>query len=441
MSQVVQSEREHALILQQTDRMPQAAVGYLRLLLQYLYGLEVSSTDRPMEAAGIAMKHGPSLKLVIVIQEEAARRTALLGLCRQGEVPLLLVMPPDLAASHQALSQGMPNLTVCDWTHALGPSDSSMQACVDGALEAHGIVKLPVEGADHVLLHRRVTERVSHLSTLPTLPDLLLRLARMLGDPKTVAQDVEQVIISDPAVVGRLLQVVNSSAYAGTRGDDSWTLRDAIVRLGLKQVAGIAQQIKLINSLVRPQDSAFDLRRFWEHCVGTACIADRLYREKLLPLQKPIPFDLYWVAALLHDIGKLVLGFLAWDYCAEVLQQMRDRGDSFHRAEERLGHEVTHEYLGRLLMLHSGASEALTEVVGDHNAPGRRPSELVCLVHMADSICCDLGLGYLAEESGSFNSSVLLTLGMSRKDAKGLREALGDVHTEIRELVAYCLAD
>ena len=118
---------------------------------------------------------------------------------------------------------------------------------------------------------------------------------------------------------------------------------------------------------------------------------------------------------------------------------MRQRGDSFDRAEEKLGHVVTHQYLGRLLLLRSGASEELTEAVSHHNDPGRRPNDLVCLVHVADGLCCDLGLGYLPAERGTLSSSVLLALGISQADAGRLREAIGDVTGEIRDLVSHCL--
>ncbi len=59
----------------------------------------------------------------------------------------------------------------------------------------------------------------------------------------------------------KIMQVANSPVFAGTgRGESS--LKEAIVRLGLRKVGAIAQQIALINSFVVPEDSGFDLQRF-----------------------------------------------------------------------------------------------------------------------------------------------------------------------------------
>ena len=445
MEQVIHAEREFALVIQQTRAMPDVGVTYLRLMLNYLYGLEVLAAEKPVQVASAATAYGASLRAVFLIQdEEVTNRNALMSLGRKGQVPVILLMPPDLAARHQALSTGMPNIRVCDWTHSVGHDDESLQSVVGRAFDAYGVARLPVQadGLRADLLQARLTERLKHVDPLPTLPELVLRISRMLRDPNTNADDLEKVLTSDVAIVHRLLKVVNSSAYAGTRGEASWTLKEAIVRLGLKQVGAVAQQVKLINSLVRPEDSKFDLRRFWEHSVGCACIADRLCRDRLIPLPSSIDFDVYWTAALLHDIGKLTLGFMAWDYFEEVLQSARDRGSSFQRAEERLGHEVTHEYVGRLMLLHSGAGEDLLEVVGAHDTTTRQPRPLVRLVHVANNLALDLGLGYDPEERANYSASVLVKLELSRKHLGKIKTAIEPgVVAEVQELVALCLPD
>lgn len=75
-----------------------------------------------------------------------------------------------------------------------------------------------------------------------------------------------------------------------------------------------------------------------------------------------------------------------------------------------------------------------------HEYLGQHPSELVCLVHVADNLCKDFGLGYLAEEEVVYDASVLTTLRLSRDDIDGMREALGEgVVDEIRDLVSRCI--
>jgi len=174
--------------------------------------------------------------------------------------------------------------------------------------------------------------------------------------------------------------------------------------------------------------------------VGCAVVADRLCTDNLLSLPEPIPFDQYWIAALLHDLGKLVLGFFAWDYFQEVLDRMVSQDMWFRQAEERLGHEVTHEYIGRLLLLQANADTQLAEAVGSHNLPGRRPDPLVCLIHVADNLCKGLGMGYLPSETATFRATVLSTLHMTQEDMDGLRSRLAaDVTAHVKDLTGTCL--
>ena len=50
----------------------------------------------------------------------------------------------------------------------------------------------------------------------------------------------------------------------------------ANIRLVLMADDQLKAQVKMMNAIVRPEESRFDLRRFWEHSVGCALICDRL---------------------------------------------------------------------------------------------------------------------------------------------------------------------
>ena len=155
----------------------------------------------------------------------------------------------------------------------------------------HNVDELP-----YSTMHQQVERRLRSINTLPTLPEIVMRIMRMVNDPKTTTDELEQVLCTDPAIVMKLLQVIKSPVFAGTVQRGSWSLNEIIVRLGLKKVDAIAQQIKLINSLVKPEQSEFDRRRFWEHSVGCAMIADKLCTERLIPLRTKIELNDYWSA-------------------------------------------------------------------------------------------------------------------------------------------------
>ncbi len=196
-----------------------------------------------------------------------------------------------------------------------------------------------------------------------------------------------------------------------------------------------------MNSLVQPEESLFDLRRFWEHCVACALIADRLVKRKLLPLSKPLPFSDYWIGSLLHDCGKLVLGFFFWDHFQEIITHMDTEGCPFHQAEKATGDVANHELLGRLLLLKSKVGEQLVEAVVSHHTTGSSPSDLTCVLHVANNLSKQLGYGYPQEKPQVWSADVLGQLDLMQDTASAPVEKIGkDISERITELVDHCTA-
>ena len=57
----------------------------------------------------------------------------------------------------------------------------------------------------------------------------------------------------------------------------------------------------------------------------------KLYTRKLLPLKGKIEFSDNWIAALLHDAGKLVLGLFFWDWFDQAVRRMQWTVKPFHK--------------------------------------------------------------------------------------------------------------
>ena len=444
MSKAEDNEQEYGLLLQETQKPPQAVLNYLRLILSYRYGLEMLVKKSVQDILTSLTAYGPRVRSIFLIKDQPVEnRNMLLALGRRGQIPLFLLLPRSLVDSHkQRFSKGISNIFIFGWEDVVSPSGPSLQQKVIALFDELGIgqVEINEQNMEQELLQRRLERRLKHIGTLPSLPDIVLSINKLLNDPDTRIEDLVELLVTDPAIVHRVLQVVNSPAFAGKRNSGEWTLRESVVRLGLKQVGAIAQQVKLINILAKPDDSPFDLRRFWEHSVGVAVIANRLYVEKLLPLKDSIGVDKYWIGALLHDVGKLVMGFFFWDSFDTVLQRMNTPKTPFHWAESRLKNAITHEYIGRMVMLRSRVDPDVVEVVGKHNNTGPKPNSLICLVHIADNLCKDLGMGYLEKERAVYSPSVLAALNMTEEDMEKLRDGVGEkMVEEIEELVNLCI--
>jgi HD-like signal output (HDOD) protein len=168
-------------------------------------------------------------------------------------------------------------------------------------------------------------------------------------------------------------------------------------------------------------------------------IADRLYSNGIVKTEKSLQFNDYWIGALLHDIGKIVLGFFFWDHYEAILRQMSENQSSFREAEKELGDAANHEYLGRLLLVKSNVGKELADAVGAHDSVGKAPGDLVCLIHMANNVSKELNLGYLPEEEPKYNAQVLAALNLDQKRAGELKQHLGsEMAAEIAEVVDHC---
>jgi len=433
-------QEEAGLVVYQAEE--EHLVKYLTLVLSYLYGFNVLVARSMGEASSVLMERGEQIRCVFLVQEQPLRsQTTITALTLRGKIPIFLLVPQEHLEHHTKLCRGLPNTFFYTWEHVSAPLGRSLRETIDDVFERNDIGGL-FDGARHIsfrALQQRVLRRLKNLNTLPTLPEVVVRIMQVVNDPKASAEELEEVLLSDAAVVHKLIQVVNTPVFAGAAQKGKWELSEAIVRLGRKKIGSIALQIKLINSLIKPSESRFDLRRFWIHSVGSALIADRIFQDKLVDIEDWDECRDYWIATLLHDIGKLILGFFFWSYFERVQQLVDEHGVTFREGEVRMGDAVTHEQVGQLLLIRTRMDQGVVKGVGSHHEPDTLPQPLVCLVHLADNLCKDLGLGYGPQERGVYSSSVLQAAGLDQGGLDQLRErlrvAMGD---EIENLVNRC---
>jgi HD-like signal output (HDOD) protein len=436
--------RGFALIVQQEGSAQQTLSRFLNLMLNYQCGLSLRIVNEVEEAIEVAQRDRSGVRCVFVVQNfELTRLDVIRDLGDSGSLPIFLVLPQLRVDAQRDIVKDCVNVHLCSWEGAFLDADHSLQRIACAALEQCGVDTIFSDSKDvpYPVLQQRVEHRLRDLNTLPTLPEIVMRIMRLINDPDTTTAELERLLSSDPAIVMKLLKVVRSPIFAGIgRSTDEWSLTDAIVRLGYKKVGGIAQQIKIINSFVSPRENEFDLRRFWEHSVGSALIADRLYTKRMIDIDEKIDFSEYWIGALLHDIGKLVLGFFFWDWFLRVVRECERRQSSFREIESKMGDVASHERVGQLLIMNAKLGEPLAFAVGNHHRPGEHPSGLSCIIHMANNLCKDLGMGYLEGDKAVYDTGVLTYLGLSSADVAKLRAELAeDICDEVKSLVSLCL--
>ncbi len=136
---------------------------------------------------------------------------------------------------------------------------------------------------------------------LPSMPDIAMRIAKVINDANTDSRDIARVVQADPTVAARIINVVNSAAYRGTTTIDN--LPDAVSRLGRNVTHHLVISFalgKLFNS--RSKVLQQHMIRLWQHASYVAAICHELAR--VTPGLEPAQALL---CGLLHDIGALAI--------------------------------------------------------------------------------------------------------------------------------------
>jgi putative nucleotidyltransferase with HDIG domain len=142
----------------------------------------------------------------------------------------------------------------------------------------------------------------ANLKNLPALPQYAGRIFAMVEKPDVDVQELTRLIAQDSMISGQVLKAANSVYYS--RGIDIESVRDAVVRLGLKEVkdvAAAASTIALFDVGERASHEEFAefWQQLWHHSMTTAFGAGWLAME----LRKG-KVDRAFLGGMFHDIGK-----------------------------------------------------------------------------------------------------------------------------------------
>ncbi|MGE4506479.1 MAG: HDOD domain-containing protein [Desulfovibrionaceae bacterium] len=223
-------------------------------------------------------------------------------------------------------------------------------------------------------------------SGLASLPDIHQRIATALDDPACTAGMLAGIISKDPGLSARILRMVNSPAQGLARKVD--TLTRAVVVLGVREVSQLALGMSVFGLFGNLRSDFFPIRDFWRHSLACGVFA-RLLAARMG--RKDV--ERFFVAGMLHDVGRLVMLRLAPEHLAEAVRQAGERRIALVEAERDV-FGYTHCDVAARLLERWLLPESLTELVSRHHAPleSRLPED-ASVIHVADALALAFGLG------------------------------------------------
>jgi len=223
---------------------------------------------------------------------------------------------------------------------------------------------------------------------IPAFPLAIQKVTELLSDKDYAVVDVVNVIKYDQAIAANILKISNS-AYFGARQKIS-TIHDAVVYLGQKQLIRAVQTAGISKIFQKGgKGYASQARDFWEHAVAVALMSQILCR-KIQGREDPI----LYTAALLHDVGKVIMGEYVQDYFQKIIGLVNERKCSFLDAEEELI-GINHANLGGRIAEHWNFPPEIRDAIAYHHRPdllGKEDNTNASLVYLSDQACQMMGL-------------------------------------------------
>jgi len=187
---------------------------------------------------------------------------------------------------------------------------------------------------------RRLARLLSGDVELPRLDPGIASLHQFLQTDDFHMQEVADVVGGDPSVAAGVVRVANTAHYS--RGSTVGSLRDAVVRIGPKQVVAVALEVGVAEQFACDAEPFAGLiRKMWRNAIVTSRIAAELARA----LERKDP-ERIQVAALFHNIGEMVVVQLLADAPGE-----RSPGEKMISALVRINHQRLGRQLTRKWML------------------------------------------------------------------------------------------
>ena len=189
----------------------------------------------------------------------------------------------------------------------------------------------------------RLEKIVESVEGLPPFPDVARRILELAEVPEAGVTDILEIIQYDQGITANCLKLCNSSYFS--LPVKIFTVEQAVALLGLQNI------VKLVLSNCKVLSPYLEAKKgygmqpgdLWRHSVAAATLSQMLIKKVGLKDDTVL-----FTAALLHDVGKLVLDEYIAENPEELTSLIRQEGFTFAQAEKEV-FGIDHAELGGLI--------------------------------------------------------------------------------------------
>ena len=272
---------------------------------------------------------------------------------------------------------------------------------------------------------------IAGITKVASLPAVAVKFNEAIQNPMTTNQDLENIISEDSALVTRILRIANSAMFNFPSKID--TVSKAITIIGQQQVHDIILGCSIVNVFGNIDQNLIDMEQFWRHNLAVGAAA-----RVIASIRRESNIERFFIAGLLHDLGRLVLLAERSQKMNEVMEACRDGKDFIYKQEkEVLGFD--HSLIGAMLLKQWKLPPVLVNAVRYHHFPSLSQGYTVeaGIVHIADIVVHALGYGTSGEKYvPTIDNKVWEYVAL---DVEHVSIILEQLHVQYMEAVKYIL--
>jgi len=253
---------------------------------------------------------------------------------------------------------------------------------------------------------------MKEIKNLKPIPAVANQLLGVVDNPDSSMEDIANVIQYDPVITASVLKTCNS-AFFGLK-NPAESIKDAVNLLGTDQVIELVL-LKAGAKALSGSQEGYGLEKgdMWLNSVSAAVIAKQVAVKLSLKNKNTI-----FTAALLKDIGKIILGSHVSGVSQEIKDLVEKKGLSFREAEKKvLG--IDHVELSALIAKMWKFSPKMIKIIRHHHMTDETmlKDKEIAAVYLADCICMMMGQGLGSDGLYyRFKGQVMKELGLTAND-------------------------
>lgn len=232
---------------------------------------------------------------------------------------------------------------------------------------------------------------IKSTTQVASLPTIYVKIDEALSSASCTNTYLVDILSEDTALSARLLRLANSAMFNFPSKIDS--ISQAITIIGTQQLRALVLASSVMKLFKDIPEDLINMEMFWKHSIACGVCA-RIFAS----LRRAANVEYYFLAGLLHDIGRLIMFKEVPNEISSAMKQAKETKQLLFKVEkEILGFD--HAKLGAMLLKDWKLPPQLVESTAYHHNPNRSADyqDEVAIVHVADIIANVTQLGSSGE--------------------------------------------